>query len=230
MIESGTAATILFEFLFPQIQIINVILLFFSGDKPYRCEHCGRHFRQWGDLKYHCISIHSDEKQYQCEYCGKDFARKYSLVVHRRIHTGERNYMCDICHKTFRASSYLRNHRRIHTGKPFPEHLFSYLAKIKLCFYSLGEKPHSCEVCGKPFRVRSDMKRHLKTHGRRKIPGMKTYSNAKQQDVIVTKIENALNSNSASDDSNVSHREEEAPTFQFTTADPLDAAKDANTL
>ncbi|XP_065344099.1 zinc finger protein 431-like [Cloeon dipterum] len=115
-----------------------------SGDKPYKCELCGRHFRQWGDLKYHCISIHTEEKQYQCEYCGKDFARKYSLIVHRRIHTGEKNYKCEFCGKTFRASSYLQNHRRIHTG----------------------EKPHPCEICGKPFRVRSDMKRHLNTHNR----------------------------------------------------------------
>ncbi|XP_066595796.1 zinc finger protein 271-like [Prorops nasuta] len=117
-----------------------------SGDKPYKCEECGRHFRQWGDLKYHSTSIHSEQKQYQCEYCGKDFARKYSLIVHRRIHTGEKNYRCEYCNKTFRASSYLQNHRRIHTG----------------------EKPHPCTVCGKPFRVRSDMKRHMHTHTRGK--------------------------------------------------------------
>lgn len=115
-----------------------------SGDKPYKCEDCGRHFRQWGDLKYHSMSIHSEQRQFQCEYCGKDFARKYSLIVHRRIHTGEKNYRCEYCNKTFRASSYLQNHRRIHTG----------------------EKPHPCTVCGKPFRVRSDMKRHMHTHTR----------------------------------------------------------------
>ncbi|KAL6265407.1 hypothetical protein P5V15_002203 [Pogonomyrmex californicus] len=117
-----------------------------SGDKPYKCEQCGRHFRQWGDLKYHSTSIHSEHKQYQCEYCAKEFARKYSLIVHRRIHTGEKNYRCEYCNKTFRASSYLQNHRRIHTG----------------------EKPHACSVCGKPFRVRSDMKRHMHTHSRAK--------------------------------------------------------------
>ncbi|KAG7188391.1 hypothetical protein KM043_008042 [Ampulex compressa] len=118
-----------------------------SGDKPYKCEECGRHFRQWGDLKYHSTSIHSEQKQYQCEYCGKDFARKYSLIVHRRIHTGEKNYRCEYCNKTFRASSYLQNHRRIHTG----------------------EKPHPCTVCGKPFRMRSDMKRHMHTHSRGRV-------------------------------------------------------------
>ncbi|CAG7728544.1 unnamed protein product [Allacma fusca] len=115
-----------------------------SGEKPYKCESCGRNFRQWGDLKYHMISIHSDIRQYQCEFCGKDFARKYSLIVHRRIHTGERNYKCEFCNKCFRAASYLQNHRRIHTG----------------------EKPHACTICGKPFRVRSDMKRHMASHNR----------------------------------------------------------------
>ncbi|KYN06034.1 hypothetical protein ALC62_03034 [Cyphomyrmex costatus] len=117
-----------------------------SGDKPYKCEECGRHFRQWGDLKYHSTSLHSEHKQYQCEYCAKEFARKYSLILHRRIHTGEKNYRCEYCNKTFRASSYLQNHRRIHTG----------------------EKPHPCVICGKPFRVRSDMKRHMQTHNRPK--------------------------------------------------------------
>ncbi|XP_018048050.1 PREDICTED: zinc finger protein 271-like isoform X2 [Atta colombica] len=126
-----------------------------SGDKPYKCEECGRHFRQWGDLKYHSTSLHSEHKQYQCEYCAKEFARKYSLILHRRIHTGEKNYRCEYCNKTFRASSYLQNHRRIHTG----------------------EKPHPCGVCGKPFRVRSDMKRHMQTHSR---PKTKSRKNAKQ--------------------------------------------------
>lgn len=59
-----------------------------TGDKPYECNFCNRPFRQWGDLKYHIQSRHTKEKSHQCEFCGKDFARRYSLVIHRRIHTG----------------------------------------------------------------------------------------------------------------------------------------------
>ncbi|XP_053693659.1 uncharacterized protein LOC128741703 [Sabethes cyaneus] len=115
-----------------------------SGEKPYKCEECGRAFRQWGDMKYHQSSIHSNEKTHQCEFCGKKFARRYSLVLHRKIHLNEKNYVCDICNKAFRASSYLQSHRMIHTG----------------------EKPYSCGICSKKFRCGGDMKRHLKTHDR----------------------------------------------------------------
>lgn len=112
-----------------------------SGVKPFKCEFCGRNFRQWGDLKYHCISIHSDQKNFQCEYCGKDFARKYSLTVHSRIHTGERNYKCEFCEKSFRASSYLQNHRRIHTGKKEERererNIFLFIAKTSSVLTSI---------------------------------------------------------------------------------------------
>ncbi|XP_058120142.1 uncharacterized protein LOC131282024 [Anopheles ziemanni] len=115
-----------------------------SGEKPYKCDICGHHFRQWGDLKYHQTSIHSNEKSHKCEFCGKEFARRYSLLLHRRIHTNEKNYICEYCNKGFRASAYLQSHRKIHTG----------------------EKPHQCTICDKKFRCHGDMNRHMKIHTR----------------------------------------------------------------
>jgi uncharacterized Zn-finger protein len=125
-----------------------------------QCNECDKLFRQWGDLKYHISSIHTTEKSHQCEFCGKEFARRYSLIVHRRIHTGEKNYVCEFCKKSFRASSYLQNHRKIHTG----------------------EKPHECTICSKKFRCRGDMKRHYTTHTRDKDTVSTTRNKAKQKD------------------------------------------------
>lgn len=113
-----------------------------SGVKPFKCDKCEFQFRQWGDLKYHIISRHSDVKAHMCEFCGKSFSRRYSLVVHRRIHTREKNYACQYCDKTFRASSYLLSHIKVHTG----------------------ERPYECSICEKKFRVSGDLKRHSRIH------------------------------------------------------------------
>lgn len=142
-----------------------------TGDKPYECTVCARPFRQWGDLKYHMQSLHTNEKNHQCEFCGKEFARRYSLVIHRRIHTGERNYKCEYCDKEFRASSYLQVHRKIHTG----------------------EKPYDCVLCGKKFRVRGDLKRHANIHERGKNKDAKASDDTAIADGLTANVEIAQN-------------------------------------
>ena len=45
--------------------ITTLFFHFFKGARPYKCDECGREFRQWGDLKYHFTSLHSGVRQYQ---------------------------------------------------------------------------------------------------------------------------------------------------------------------
>ncbi|PZC79068.1 hypothetical protein B5X24_HaOG216883 [Helicoverpa armigera] len=59
-----------------------------NGDRPYKCDVCGRDFRQWSDVKYHKISIHSDQ-------CDKSFRVGGDLRRHMLIHDKVRNRITD---------------------------------------------------------------------------------------------------------------------------------------
>ncbi|KAG9340081.1 hypothetical protein JZ751_022001 [Albula glossodonta] len=80
-----------------------------SGEKPYECERCGKHFAQASTLTYH-MRRHTGEKPYVCDTCGKAFAVSSSLLAHSRKHTGDMSSFCTVCHRNFGSVKELNSH------------------------------------------------------------------------------------------------------------------------
>ena len=48
-----------------------------------------------------CILHITGDKPYKCDICGRGFSVNYYLQKHIRTHTGDKPYKCDICGKGF---------------------------------------------------------------------------------------------------------------------------------
>ncbi|KAL7985577.1 hypothetical protein Chor_004147 [Crotalus horridus] len=113
----------------------------YPGDKPHKCEVCGKNFSRKDKLKMHMRS-HSGVKPYKCKHCDYAAAESSSLNKHQRIHSDERPFKCQICPYASRNSSQLTVHLRSHTG----------------------DAPFQCRLCPAKFKINSDLKRHMRVH------------------------------------------------------------------
>ena len=65
------------------------------------CSKCQRVFSSFYRLKQH-LHIHTGEKPYQCGRCGKHFRQKSNLVSHIcNVHQGLKPFVCELCSSRF---------------------------------------------------------------------------------------------------------------------------------
>ncbi|KAI4455324.1 finger putative transcription factor family-related [Holotrichia oblita] len=145
-----------------------------TGDRPFKCEMCGKGFAQKGTLNVHIKSRHTGEKVHVCETCGKAFTTSAELRKHGLVHVTEfeKTFICDVegCGKAFRTKQGRRDHMKRHN--PDKKHKCTICQKAffdgqglkRHIIIHTGEKPFECATCHKTFNRKSNLQIHFKSH------------------------------------------------------------------
>lgn len=128
-----------------QSQIINnqgiiiEVIEDFDVAKAFKCDDCGKLYKNKKQLDDHIGKIHLILK---CEKCNRRFRTEKEFNLHKTRHSKSSDFKCNQCHKKFTNNQNLKRHERTHTEM----------------------KRYFCGICEKNFGQKTNLFRHLKTH------------------------------------------------------------------
>ncbi|KAL0156906.1 hypothetical protein M9458_048152, partial [Cirrhinus mrigala] len=57
-----------------------------SGERPFKCKHCGKAFASHAAHDSHVRRTHSKDKPFSCDVCGTTFQEAQELKYHMKTH------------------------------------------------------------------------------------------------------------------------------------------------
>ncbi|XP_065086637.1 transcription factor grauzone-like [Ochlerotatus camptorhynchus] len=116
---------------------------FHANPDVFRCEVCGKKYKNKDTLNAHTLCRHSSEDQrpFKCDLCPQSFAQKSALALHMERHV---KVKCPQCKKMFACNSTLSIHMtNQHSGK---------------------DRTMVCDTCGQEFLSKQCFDRHMNEH------------------------------------------------------------------
>lgn len=128
------------------------------GEKPFKCEKCGKQFQSSIAKSHHEETIHSVSLELVgCNVCGKQFKSKVHLKQHNRyVHSDTRKWSCDECDAKFKQKRDFRLHM-------LKKHDVNYLKEDYDEKKINSDEEYKCKICKVTFSYMKNLNAHIKS-------------------------------------------------------------------
>ena len=141
-------------YIFPYKGSLQMHMLTYTGEKPYKCEYCRKGFNQKGNLKSHQIT-HMSHMLPWLQYLPTSKSRQMYMF----IHTEENPYKCEYCVKGCCRKGNSKSHQITHMSHILPWIPYLPTSKSRQMYLLIHtrEKPYNCEYCRKGFNQKGNL-------------------------------------------------------------------------